>query len=100
MTAPLSATAAARPCELYEHHAPRVVQTEGHHRAPMYLQRRLWGEVRDHTLMWLCGNCHAAVHEWVGWLLGESRRPNPEPGWKAKAEARRTADWYLANQPS
>lgn len=92
--APATATATSRPCELYRWHAPPVVQTEGHHRLPQYLQRRLWGEVRDETLLWLCGNCHAATHEWIGWLLGESRRPSPEPGRLAKAEAARTVAWY------
>jgi hypothetical protein len=93
---PRTATAASRPCELVGYHAPAVVRTQGHHRRPQYLQVRLWGEVRDETLLWLCGSCHDAVHEWIGFLLGESRRPAPEPGRLAKAEAQRTVDWYRA----
>lgn len=93
---PREARAADQPCELYAYHAPKAVRTQGHHTRPVYLQRRLWGEVRDDTVTYLCGSCHDAVHEWIGWLLGESRRPDPEPGWKAKAEAQRTVDWYLA----
>ena len=90
------ARAADLPCKLYTHHAPRVVRTQGHHVFPMYLQRRVWGEVRDETLMWLCGTCHDSVHEWLGWLLGETRRPNPEPGRYAKAEAEATLNLYQA----
>lgn len=90
----VTATAASRPCELYEYHAPKVVQTEGHHSKPVYLQRRLWGEVRDDTVTYLCGNCHSAVHEVVGWMLGESRKPDPMPGWKTVSEAARTVEWY------
>lgn len=99
MTEPRTATAAEHPCELHLHHSPIVVRTQGHHRKPMYLQRRLWGEVRDDTVMWLCGNDHDAIHEVVGWLLGETRKPDPMPGWKVRAEAQRTVDWYAAHLP-
>lgn len=93
---PRTAEAAERPCELYRHHAPEPVQTEGHHVKPVFLQNRVYGRIQDGTLKWLCGNCHASVHRWLGFLLGEQRRPNPEPGWKAKAEAQRTFDWYIS----
>jgi len=91
-----TAPAAERPCELRSYHAPAVVRTQGHHRAPVYLQNRVYGRIRDPELIYLCGNDHDAVHEWIGFLLGESRRPNPEPGRLAKAEAQRSVDWYLA----
>lgn len=95
--APVEAQAADHPCALYAHSSsPVPTRTQGHHSRPMYLQVRLWGEVRDHSVTYLCGLCHDSVHEWIGWLLGESRRPDPEPGWKAKAEAQRTVDWYLS----
>lgn len=93
---PSEATAAEHPCQLVGYHAPTVVRTQGHHRRPQYLQRRVWGEVRDQSILWVCGSCHDSIHEWIGWLLGESRRPNPEPGRLAKAEAQRTVDWYRA----
>lgn len=89
-----TATAAERPCQLYTFHAPKVVRTEGHHRRPVYLQNRVYGRIRDPELLWVCGNCHDAIHEWLSWLLGEARKPNPEPGRKAKAEAARTLAWY------
>jgi hypothetical protein len=88
------AKAADRPCELHLYHSPKVVRTQGHHRRPVYLQNRVYGRIQDGELMWLCGTCHDSVHEWLGWLLGESRKSDPEPGWKAKAEARQAYDWY------
>lgn len=91
---PQTATAATQPCQLYTYHAPAVVRTQGHHRHPVYLQNRIYGQIRDPELLWLCGSCHDAVHEWISWLLGEARQPNPEPGRYAKAEAERTVAWY------
>lgn len=96
--APVSATAASQPCELYGYHAPRVVRTQFHHSRPQYLQLRLWGEVRFEADTWLCGSCHDAVHEWIGFLLGESRRPDPEPGRLAKAAAEATVEWFRGEQ--
>lgn len=95
---PSEALAAERPCQLYAHTAsPIPTRTQGHHRRPQYLQRRVHdGQVLDQELMYLCGLCHDSVHDWISWLLGEARVPRPEPGWKAKAEARATVDWYLA----
>lgn len=93
-----TATAAERPCELVTYHAPAVVRTQGHHVHPVYLQNRVYGLIRDPELKWLCGNDHDAVHEAIGWLLGESRKPNPMPGRNAMAEARRSVDWYRSEQ--
>jgi hypothetical protein len=89
-----TARATDRPCRLYAYHVPVVVQTEAHHRHPVYLQRRVWGEVRDHETLDLCGNCHSATHEAIGWLLGESRRPSPMPGRNVLREAERTVEWF------
>ncbi len=92
-----TAQAAERPCQLYTHRcAPRPTRTQGHHRKPVYLQNRVYGRIVDNELMWLCGLDHDSTHDWIAWLLGEARKPNPEPGYKAKAEARRTVAWYLA----
>ncbi len=91
-----TATATSRPCQLHRYHAPAVVQTEGHHRHPVYLQNRVYGRIQDPELLWVCGNDHAAIHEWVSWLLGEAREPAPHPGRLAKAEAERTVAWYRA----
>lgn len=92
---PVTANAADRPCQLYDYHAPQPSRTQGHHRKPVYLQRRLYGRVVDDELFWLCGLCHDSVHDWVSWLLGEARKPDPVPGYKARAEARRTFEWYV-----
>lgn len=96
VAAPVAATAASQPCELYDYHAPKVVRTQGHHRHPVYLQNRVYGRILDPELLWVCGSCHDAVHEWIGFLLGETRRPDPEPGRKAKAEAETTVAWFRA----
>lgn len=97
MTEPRTAQAAEKPCELYAHNAPPIPsRTQGHHRYPMYLQRRVWGEVRDGTLAYLCGLCHDSVHDVIGWQLGETRRPEPMPGRNVLREAQRTVDWYRA----
>ncbi len=98
MYEPRTARAADQPCELYRYHAPRVVQTAGHHVAPVYLQNRVYGRIQDPTLKWLCPNCHTAVHEVIGWLLGETREPSPMPGRNVIEEAERTVAWYRAAQ--
>lgn len=90
----LGATAAAQPCQLYRVHRPKVVRTEHHHTHPQYLQLRLWGEVRDGADLFVCSNCHDALHEAIGWLLGESRRPDPMPGRKVMRSAEATVAWY------
>lgn len=84
-----------KPCELVVYHAPTPVMTEGHHIHPVFLQMRLWGEVKDNTLKFVCSNCHDAIHAWLYWLLGERRRP-PYMGRNAQVEAYRTYSWYLA----
>lgn len=94
--APREARAIDQPCQLYTYHSPQPSRTQGHHQHPVYLQNRVWGGIRDNDLIWVCGICHDNVHEWLGYLLGETRLPSPEPGRLAKAEARRTLDWYLA----
>lgn len=89
-----NARAADKPCELYAYHSPKVVRTQGHHIHPVYLQNQVYGRIQDSDLKWLCGNCHDSTHEWLSWLLGEARKPDPEPGRNAKAEAQRAFDWF------
>ncbi len=96
MTELRTASAAERPCELYAWHAPPVVITEGHHRHPVYLQNRVYGQIRDSELLWLCSNCHEATHAWLYWLMNERREPRPHPPPRARAEAHRTYAWYTA----
>lgn len=93
---PREAPAADHPCQLLTYHAPQPARTHGHHRHPVYLQNRIYGRITDPELLWVCGTCHDNIHEWLGWLLGESRRPSPEPGRFAKAEARAAYDWYVS----
>lgn len=90
-----TATAALHPCELHAYHQPRPARTQGHHRHPVYLQNRVYGSIRDPELLWVCGTCHDNIHEWLGYLLGETRAPDPAPGSLAKAEAQRSYQWYL-----
>ena len=91
---PRTARATDRPCQLAGYHAPKVVRTQGHHIRPVYLQNRAYGRIQDPTLMWLCGNCHDATHEWLSWLLGEAREPTPHPGLYAKRLAKSAFDWF------
>lgn len=92
----IHATADEHPCELYAHtDSPIPTRTQFHHSHPVYLQNRVYGEIQDPPDMWLCGLCHDSVHDWISWLLGEARRPVPDPGWKAKHAAQATVDWYL-----
>lgn len=99
MTELRTAQAAERPCELYAHSsAPKPTRTQGHHPKPVYLQMRLYGKVIHHELRYYCGLCHDSTHDWLSWLLGEARKPDPEPGAKTKAEALRTYLWYRAEE--
>lgn len=96
---PRSAPAAAQPCSLYAHtDPPVVVRTQYHHSRPVYLQNRLYGQIRFAADTWLCGTCHDGVHETIAWLLGEGRQPDPMPGRRMLAEARRTVAWFREAQ--
>jgi hypothetical protein len=86
-------TAYDRSCELVSYHAPAPVVTEHHHRRPIYLQLHLWGAVRYPADLWVCSNCHEAIHAWAYWLLGERKQP-PRIGRAAKAEAESMVAWY------
>lgn len=83
------------PCTLVRYHAPTPSTTEYHHSKPVFLQNRLYGEIRYGADTWLCSNCHDSVHEWLYWLLG-MRRAEPHVGTAARAEAQRTYEWYTA----
>jgi hypothetical protein len=91
-----TARAAEKPCELYRHHSPRVVRTQGHHRKPVYLQNKVFGRIQDPELLWVCGSCHDALHSWIAFLLDEWGEPKPRPGRNVKVEAQKTVDWYRA----
>jgi hypothetical protein len=95
LPSPHTASAAARPCELYADHGSATPSvTEGHHRHPVYLQNRVYGQIRDPQLLWLCSTCHDNVHAWLYWLLGERRSPDPLPPVRARGEARAAFAWY------
>lgn len=96
--APITAQASLKPCQLHKYHWPRPTRTQGHHRHPIYLQNRVYGKIQDAALLFLCGTCHDSVHDWLSFLLGESRKPDPEPGRRAKAEAHYAYDWYKSYQ--
>ncbi len=91
---PREASALVRPCQLHGYHSPVVVRTEGHHRHPVYLQNRVYGEIRDGELLWLCGIGHDAIHSWLPWALGEGRKPDVRPGAPTMDEVERTYEWY------
>lgn len=81
-----------------DHGSARPAYTQGHHRFPMFLQNRLWGEVRLEDLMWLCGTCHDNLHGWLYWLLQEWREPSPWPPPRARQRAQEVYDWFLAEK--
>jgi hypothetical protein len=77
---PRTAHASQRPCELYAHSgSPRPTRTQGHHRHPVYLQNRVYGQIRDPELLWVCGLCHDSIHAYLDWLLGDASKPDPMP---------------------
>lgn len=91
---PSTASAADKPCVMYRDHGSSFpVRTQGHHRYPQYLQKRLWGEVRDNTLIWLCGTCHDSIHAWLDWLLAEAYQPI-NPPYRLRIEAEFVHNWY------
>lgn len=96
---PVTAFAQTHPCELVGYHAPTPVITEYHHSKPVFLQNRLYGEIRHGADLWVCSNCHEAIHAWLYWLLGERKQP-PNIGRAARAEAERTFAWYEAERVS
>lgn len=93
-----TATATSRPCELYAHtDSPIVVRTQGHHRFPLYLQRRLYnGAAPNNDLLWVCGLCHDSIHDLLSYRLGEARQPDPMPGRNVRRVVNETLAWYEA----
>ena len=94
MNEPRQAQATEHPCELADYHAPAPVITEFHHTKPVFLQNRLYGRIVYPADLWVCSNCHEAIHAWLYWLLGERKKPTVM-GRLARAEAERTYAWYL-----
>lgn len=84
-------------CQLVAYHAPTPVMVEYHHQKPVELQNRLYGKIMFGPSLWVCGNCHDAIHAWLYWLLGEHREP-PYIGRAARSEAERTYAWFQAEQ--
>lgn len=84
-----------QPCALVNYHAPTPVITEYHHQRPVFLQDRLYGQIVYGPSLWVCANCHEAIHAWLYFRLGEHREPT-YIGRAAKAEAERAYMWYLS----
>ncbi len=89
------ADAEKRPCELHTYHSPVVVRTQGHHVFPVYLQMRLWQELRLQELLWICGTGHDSLHAWLPWALTETRnRPLVRSGARTMDQVERVVEWY------
>lgn len=96
---PRTAPAALNPCQMYRDHGSSYpVRTQGHHRYPQYLQKRLYGSVTNTELLWLCGTCHDSIHAWLDYLLGEAYKPNPEPPFRIRTEAEYVFAWFQKEQ--
>ena len=98
MSEPKTAYADQQSCRLLTYHAPAPVVIEYHHSKPVFLQNRAYGHIVHAPDLWVCSNCHEAIHAWLYWLLGERRQP-PAIGRAAKAEAERTYQWWLGVKP-
>jgi hypothetical protein len=94
---PAKAFAPEQTCQLVGYHAPEPVMVEYHHQRPVFLQNQLYGRIKYGPSLWVCSNCHDAIHAWLYYLLGEHRQP-PHIGRAAKAEAERTFAWYVAER--
>lgn len=80
---------------MYADHGSAVPSfTQLHHLRPEFLQKALWGEVRDQARAPLCGTCHDNLHGWLYWLLGRWPRPQLLPPPRARAAAQAAFDWY------
>jgi hypothetical protein len=95
MHSPITAFADEHSCELVTYHAPKPVMLEYHHTKPVFLQNRLYGHIEFGPDLWVCSNCHEAIHAWLYWLLGMRREPT-DVGRLAKAEAQREWEWYVS----
>jgi hypothetical protein len=95
---PATAQASDHECSLYGYHFPKPTRTQYHHSKPVYLQNRVYGHIVYPADTWLCGTCHDSVHDWISYLLGEGRLPDPEPGRYAKKMAQKTVDWYISER--
>lgn len=92
------ADASIRPCEAYKDHGSSPpCRTQGHHRKPQYLQKRLYGQLVDKTIWWICGTCHDSIHAWLDYLLGEAYKP-PMPPPRLFKEAEAVYAWYMAEK--
>jgi hypothetical protein len=73
--AALTVPAREQPCRMHRLHLPVPVASELHHPFPLYLQRRIWGEIRDLERIPLCGTGHSDVHYAIDALLLGRRIP-------------------------
>lgn len=97
---PQTASSQQRPCEVHGYHWPPIVETEGHHTYPVYLQNRVYGKIVHPHLTWICDNGHKTVHAWLSYLLGERKYAPHRRGTKKEMVLVQEAfDWYKENKP-
>lgn len=88
------------PCEIHDLHRPVTVINELHHIFPQYLQKEVWGEVRDQRMVSLCATGHNTVTYawqlftrkgyWPRFCIGRTRDVC-ELGWARYQEALKSA---------
>lgn len=89
----LGVTQDVRPCEIHATHSPITIINELHHVYPQFLQRRLWGEVRDETLISLCATGHNTVHYAINHWLKNGEYPRSVIG-RTRDLVESAVNWY------
>ena len=99
LNAPLTASFSDKPCELHKYHWPPVLETEGHHDLPVYLQNRVYGRITVPDLTWVCDTGHKNVHAWIYFLLGERKHSPARRGTRSEmALAMKAVEWYKSER--
>lgn len=96
VTAPATASARDKPCEVHGYHWPPPIETEGHHIYPVYLQNRVFGKIELPNLIWVCDTGHKNIHALLSWGLGERRNQPSGRGTRLeRAIVKAAYDWYI-----
>lgn len=76
---------AATPCRCVARHNPLPVEVELHHLIPQWMQQRVWGRVRDQTLIPVCPTTHMNIHALINATLHGVPPPHASAYTRAQA---------------